>query len=394
MEVQSYAETLAVGELAKKRCEENTAILRRIINSLPPKSCVAINDEIDALIASGNLNTIDRIIDFLKKGAALIVKIKTLKESEAHTKDEVNNYNSYIQSASTEIAAHALNKSIDVVNSYLKVNSGSSAIAFIKKAWENMCYIGSLDLEQEFREKRFNPNNKTMGEMYDTATGASAYSSFGLHSKTRPYYSLDLRTESELFALCSSQLSSCNEYLSRYPHGRYATQVRSYKEDFEWKACKSIADYKKYLQNYPNGKYSDEAKEKVNEYNRISSEINSISSLEKLTEAHNTYRGTYFHELVDDRFYSQCRSKADCRKYLSTFTSGKHRTEAKNRVEQTHEALCWILAILTMGLVGGLIAGEDEFWSGFAIGTLGNLVFPVVYLPYLLFSRLIDGPKN
>lgn len=394
MEIQSYAESLAVGELAKKRCEENTAILRRIINSLPPKSCAAINDEIDALIATSRLTTIDHIMEFLKKGAALIVQIKTLKETEAHTKDEVTHFNDYIQSASTEIAAHALNESIDVVNTFLKNNTGATAVAFIKKAWENMCYIGSLDLQQDFREKRFNPNNKTMGDMYDTATGSSAYGALGLRGKSRPYFSLDLKTETELFAQCQGSLACCNQYLSKYPQGRYVAEVKSYKEEFDWKACKSIDDYKRYLTNYPRGKHYAEAKEKVDDYNRITAEVKAMTSLDALAAAHQRYKGTYFAPIVDDSYYKLCRSKADCQKYMELFPSGKHRSEAKERAEKTHTWLCFILALLTTGLIGGLIAGEEEFWSGFAIGTLGNLCIPVVYLPFMLYSYLIDGPKK
>ena len=405
MEVQSYAESLAVGELAKKRCEENTAILRKIINSLPPKACKGIDGEIDTLISTSRFNTIDQIIMFLKRGTDIIVKIKTLKETEAQTKDEITHFNDFIQSASTEIGAKALNESIDVVNNYLKNNSGSSAIVFIKKAWECMCYIGSLDLDKDYRTNRFNPNNKTLGEMYDRAYGTSPSPSYDLSSplfavralgqKTRPSFSLDLRTESELFATCSSSLGNCNSYIAKYPQGRYIAQVKSYKEDFDWKACKTIANYKAYITNYPYGKYVSEARSKIEDYERKKTEINSMYSIEQLAAAHQKYKGTYFDEIVDDRFYSLCRFKADCQKYVATFSySGKHHSAAKERAEKTHEALCWILAIITMGLIGGLIAGEDEFWTGVAIGTLGNLVFPVVYLPYLLFSVLIDGPQK
>lgn len=405
MEVQSYAESIAVGDLAKKRCEENTAILRKIINSLPPKSCKGIDVEIDNLITVSRFNTIDNIIAFLKKGAEIIVKIKTLKETEAKSKDEITHFNDYIQSASTEIGAKALNESIDVVNNYLKVNSGSNAIAFIKKAWECMCYIGSLDLDKDYRTERFNPNNNTLGEMYDRAYGTSPSPSYDLFSplsvarslghKARPNFSLDLRTESELFATCSSSLGNCNTYIAKYPQGRYIDQVKSYKEDFEWKLCKTISDYRTHLTKYPYGKHTDEARTKVDDYERRKSEIASMSTIDQLVAAHLQYKSTYFDELVDDRFYSLCHSKADCRKYIETFSySGKHHGAAKERVEKTHEALCWILAIVTMGLIGGLIAGEDEFWTGVAVGTLGNLVLPVVYLPYMLFSYLIDGPKK
>lgn len=401
MEVQSYAESLAVGDLAKKRCEENTAILRRIIDSLPPKACKGIDDELDVLIADSSFDTIENIIAFLKRAADIIVKIRTLKESEAKTKDEIAHYSGFIKSVSTAIGAKALNESIDVFNAFMESSISMFGLSTIEKAWECMCYIGSLDLDDDYRAKRFDPNNKTMGEIYDREMRRDAPISYGIalprsmaREVRRPQFSLDFRTESELFEGCKSSPIDCITYISKYPQGRFIAQVKSYNEDFDWKACRTLDNYKSYISRYPDGKYTSEAKSKIQDYESGKSEINSMSSINQLLSICPKYKGTYLNDVLDEKFYSLCRTKADCRKYVSTFSYGKHKEEAQERINKTHEALCWILAIVTMGLIGGLIAGEDNFWAGVAAGTLGNLILPVVYLPYMLFSYLIDGPKE
>lgn len=394
--VQSYAESIAIGSLAKGRCKENVDILRKIMSSVPPKGCKQIDAEIENCLKYGltvslgiGQSPIDKIISALERCAEHIVKLYNYADNENLTQEEREHCASYIKSVSTKIGAKTLNDSIDIVNGFNKGNSYSEVRTFISKAWKVMCYISSLDLQDDFRKNRFEPNNKTLGEMYDKVVGNSE----SLFHSGRAAHKLDLRSEKALYSQCPNSTINCKLYLQKYPAGKFVDEVKSYAETLEWKAANTIEKIEAYKKNYPSGKYISQADAKITEYHKTAQEIRAMDSREQLKAAHEKYKGSYLHSIVDDCYYQKCHTKSQCKEYISLFGySGKHHSEAKARAEKDHTVLCWILGILTTGLIGGLIgAGQDEFWTGVAIGTFGNLLLPVCYLPMILWSRIIDG---
>ena len=341
-EVQSYADKIAVGSLAKGRCQENVQILKKILRSTPPAACRNYDKQIKDFIDSYNIRTIDNAVYALEHCAEYLVSIKELAGNSSLSADEKEHYSGYIESVSTNIAAKVLDDTIGIVNSFTSSTSRSQVETFIEKAWKIMCYISSMNLREDFRKNRFAPNNKTLGEMYDKVNTISGFS-FTAH---RPTYSLDLRTEGELYSQCPNNINNCNLYLKKYPSGIFAASVREYKESIEWRSATSISKIEAYLRSYPSGRYRIEAQRKVEEYKKVSAEIKALSSREELATAHSKYKGTYFDELVDDCYYEKCHSRSSCSTYCELFGySGKHHSDAKKRAEKEHTVLCFILGI-------------------------------------------------
>ena len=342
LEVQKYATSLASSDLVKQRCQENEKTLREIVFSLPPVSCKTVDAEIKNLLSDKLFLSVDSVTGFLLQGARLIVKVKTLKEDYAKTSDDIQHYDGYITNVATAIGEHALDASIDLVNSGMKRKVGDDLISMINVAWKNMCYIGSLPLNKEYRTKRFDPNNKTLGELYDKANGLR-YGGLSLGSRFRSNDRLDLRSENEVFNTCSASEQNCDTYLSKFPDGKYKDQVLIIKEEFVWKTCKTIESYRKFLKQFSSGVHSSEAKKIVDEYDSTCNEINNTTSLDKLAADYYKYQGTYFEPIIDERFFGLCASKEDCQKYVQVFKNGKYKEKAQKRSTTPK----WLWGLLT-----------------------------------------------
>lgn len=413
--IQSYALSIAVGKLAKERCEQNTRILKGILESTPPAACVEIDNEINAILESKKIDTVEEAVTVLESLAPYIVKLKTVRDKASWSKEENEHFNGYLKNVSTEIGATVLNRTIDILNDILKNKQGFVVSVYIDKAWKVMCYIGSLDLDRDFRESRFSPNNNTLRELYLKTRVNDAAHMIGLRDYA-PTYSLDLKTEKDLYRLCVPPILSegikaiyakdptkklqadrkreslCDEYISKYPCGEFIDTVRGLKEDLEWQRITDISGYRSYAIKYPAGKYLAQARAKIDDYEKTQSELRGLDTREKLAEAHKKYEGTIYDEIIDNAYYERCRNKAHCQEYMAIFKNGKHYSEASKRANKEHTNLCVILGVLVTGLIGGWIGyRQGDFWTGFAIGTLGNCVIPVCILPGALFMWLIDG---
>lgn len=413
--IQSYALSIAVGKLAKERCEQNTRILKDILESTPPAACVRIDKEISTILESKTINTVEDAVAILESLAPYIVKLKTIRDDASWSKEENEHFNGYLRNVSTEIGATVLNRIIDIVNDILKNKQGFVVSVYIDKAWKAMCYIGSLNLDADFRKTRFDPNNKTLSDLYVKTRVDDTARMFGLQNFA-PSYSLDLKTEHDLYRMCMPPILSegvksiyakdprkkqqadrnreslCDEYITKYPAGKYIDSVRGWKEDLEWQRISDISGYREYVTKYPSGKYISLAKAKIEDFDKTQAELKSLDTREKLAEAHQKYAGTLYDEIIDNAYYNLCYNRADCREYMSIFKNGKHYSEASKRANKDHTTLCVLLGALVTGLIGGWIGyAQGDFWTGFAIGTLGNLVIPVCLIPGFFFVWLIDG---
>ena len=402
-EVAFFSEKIAVGKSTKDWCSSNANTLRGILSSRPPASCKQIESELQSFLETENSDNLQGIVVFLEKSVPLITKIKAEKESNAVNSELAKHFTGYIEITATRVADKALNNAIEVVNNKMKYQVGNDAKLFIEKAWEVMCLISSLPIQKEFREKRFNPNNKTIREMYvKLHTDADSYDvvfeKAGLKSPfktpvTLPAYKLDLRSEQELFVDCEKDIDSCIKYLADYPQGRFIDKVLGYKEALDWENAKTIEDFRLYVSNHPTGQHVEKAMLMVKNYDSVKSEMDVLTSFEQLESAHQKYIGTYLDESVDNRFFSLCRSKKDLKRYLTAFPEGKHRENAEKRLNNTYEWACWLIAFLITGVAGAIIGGEN--WGlGLLLGIVGNLVIPVAFPLFLIVRYLINGGER
>ena len=289
MQLQEYAENIAVGKLVKDRCKRNTDILRKIISELPPAEINEEWREIQKYLqqAKNQGDTADAALNIIKQCAPILLKAKE-RLGASNT--------GYIQ-ISTLVANAALNKVIDEVNA--KINDfnnpliGRFAIGPLKKAlriaWEVVKSIECLDTSRDFRSERLVPNKTTLLNLINKVDLNVA----GVVS------AIDMRTDDEIFTKCNDKES-----------------------------------YQRYCNNFPNGKHYNEATEKIailDEKEKRSKRIGwSIIAIIALAIAGFI---TWSVLTADDRSFENAQNnKYGLINYLKSWPDGKHREEAMNNL--------------------------------------------------------------
>lgn len=163
MTLQSYALSIAVGQLAKDRCQENVNILTQIIAELPP-----IEVETEAVIINEKLQQFSYLPNRIAHSVRLLQNCKPLLNSIAY---KVGKTNPYYLKISTHVVGNALHKIIAEVNA--STSTRSTLKSAVKKAWYATMLMDDFDMENNFRTEIYNPNKAKLREIYDHIIGAS-----------------------------------------------------------------------------------------------------------------------------------------------------------------------------------------------------------------------------
>lgn len=284
MQLQEFAEKIAVGKLVKDRCKKNTDILRKIIADLPSDEVRNEWKQIQLLIKqAGSNSSVEETLSLLKKSAPILLDAKERlgKTNVAYTK------------LATLVANVALNKVIDCVNA--KINELNNPILgrfaydsfkkILKAAWVVIKTIESLDVEVEFKTSRLSSNKKTL---IDLVRRAEVYVGDVVSC-------IDMRTDDDIF----------NE-------------------------CRSKESYESYCKKYPRGKHYSEAQDKISilvqKEKRSKRIVWSIVAIVVLAIAGFI---TWSVLTADDRSFENAQnSKLGLTNYLNQWPDGKHRDEA------------------------------------------------------------------
>jgi len=119
------------------------------------------------------------------------------------------------------------------------------------------------------------------------------------------------RQESEAYNSCTS-VSSCNEYLDKYPNGKYVAEVKQKKQELQaeddvYNGCVSIEKCNEYLKKYPKGRY-----------------------VSLVTD-------TKINFLEEDNTYANCTTAEKCDEYLNKYPKGRYVAEVKGKREGLRE---------------------------------------------------------
>lgn len=165
MPLQKYALQIAVGPMAKSRCQENVDILKKNIDDLPPK---AVRPYVNAIISE---------LESFKSRSSSISSINTLLNN---SKPHLSNMKGVLGSTdaeylkwSTLVVAAALGELIDEVNkAQKKVTAGydelqrfldiSTLKIVLSEAWKATLNMDKFDMEQQFKTNRYNQNRRTL----------------------------------------------------------------------------------------------------------------------------------------------------------------------------------------------------------------------------------------
>lgn len=177
MVLQSYAQSVVVGKMAKDRCKENVDILNNIIANLPPSEVVAEDRAIK--------EELRKFCNLPDKICHAITLLNNTKPHLQKIKSKLGNTNSYYLKVSTQVVGNALHNIIEEVNltqnavvKYMKDQASSisqrDAIAIrslitssLEEAWKATKIMDTFDMEYEFKTKRYNQQRASLKNLCD-----------------------------------------------------------------------------------------------------------------------------------------------------------------------------------------------------------------------------------
>ncbi len=168
MVLQSYAQSVVVGKMAKDRCKENVDILKNIIANLPPSEVFA-----EGRAIKEELRKFGKLPD---KICHAITLLNNTKPHLQRIKSKLGNTNSYYLKVSTQIVDNALHNVIEEVN-LTQSSLGSSCVKsdpsmllaglmvnknVVDKAWDATLMMEKFDMEPSYRNGRFAENKNAL----------------------------------------------------------------------------------------------------------------------------------------------------------------------------------------------------------------------------------------
>ena len=273
-----FARFYAIGNQATQHCNENYITIKRIAGSLPPKEVREEIKKIKSIIEKYRhyAETCSNAISMLTEASTLLIAIKE-KIGKSHK--------AYLE-ISTRLATLAQNFVINEVNRAMKEEKDStdplSEILFphdeqarirkrayklkevYPKAWRATLLMGMLDLKENYRKDRYEPNKRTLYKFINDCDG--------FDQPGEPYilkgcaYNIRVEnifmTEDEFYFSCKDRYDY-NTYLRKYPTGKHRLQARLKVEQLLYESCRNWKDFENYLKMYPMGKYVRQARMKA-----------------------------------------------------------------------------------------------------------------------------------
>lgn len=183
MNLQKYAKSIVVGQMAKDRCKENVDILQKIIDSLPPSEVFAedkvIREELRKYCSRPN------------KICHAVTLLNNTKPQLQAIKRKLGANNDYYLKISTQIVGKALSNVIAEVNeaqSNFNVdrddpNAALAALlgithvkSVLEEAWKATKIMDGFDMEAAYKSGRYNENRSILkGLCEQLGISTSAY---------------------------------------------------------------------------------------------------------------------------------------------------------------------------------------------------------------------------
>ena len=188
MVLQSYALSIAVGQLTKDRCKENYDILKQAVDNMPPAEVA-----IETRKVKEELRKFCQLPDKISHSVTLLNNTKWLLQT---IKSKLGPTNEFYLALSTQVVGNALHNLIEEVNQaqnafsrvideYRRRGIDPSGVASIllgkikvvvQEAWQATLLMDSFDMEPDFKTNRYNSNRQSLKGMCDNL-GISTYSS-------------------------------------------------------------------------------------------------------------------------------------------------------------------------------------------------------------------------
>ncbi len=197
MVLQSYALSIAVGQLTKDRCKENYDILKQAVDNMPPAEVA-----IESRKVKEELRKFCQLPDKISHAVTLLNSTKPLLQT---IKSKLGATNSFYLSLSTQVVGNALHNIIEEVNqaqnyfaavikaikesgidpgllNYLDNEHSPAKIIdskvkpVMRDAWKATVLMDAFDMESDFKSNRYNQNRQSLKEMCESLSISTSIS--------------------------------------------------------------------------------------------------------------------------------------------------------------------------------------------------------------------------
>ncbi|ADY36264.1 hypothetical protein Bacsa_1701 [Phocaeicola salanitronis DSM 18170] len=164
---------------------------------------------------------------------------------------------------------------------------------------------------------------------------------------------IDLRTEEDYYNECKEiyakkELSNhaYNNYIEKYPEGKYLKEVQSFKDTLKYESYlyekykETISSCKDYIKRYPNGWYLSSIKNRLDDL--IFKQYKSAHNLEEYIVQYPNGRNV---SKADDLLFEQYKLTNRLKDYLAHFPKGRNAHEAENLLKKKNDSVMWIVLI-------------------------------------------------
>lgn len=331
MVLQSYALSIAVGQLTKDRCQENYNILKEVIDGLAPKEIEEYVLKIDSLLSElSNKFDVHLVLDLQCKIMLYCGIIKGIIGEDTKFYSILGN----------KIVRASLNSAIEFFNNLSTIKSPQSF----------------LEIYDRYEEQDY---------LYNFVRNLEE---FNMSSEIRSWY--------------KSNLDIIAEIISKIPELAINRERRNFiqTEKEYYNKCTTIHDYNIYLEVYSTGIYYEDAKKRIADIqqnererrdaekrgqNQLRNKIQTLITIEECIECKSSrYLTEELRHLLDDKafFCVKNGNEESLLKYEENFY--RHRSEVdsllfhlRQEKERMNSIGCWIAVYAIFGLILYLIIG-------------------------------------
>lgn len=331
MALQSYALSIAVGQLTKDRCKENYDILKGVIDKLPPKEIEEYVVKIDSLLRELRNNFDKYVVLALQHKIMLYCGI---------IKGIIGEDAKYYSILENKIVQESLNSAIEFLNN-LSTTQPPQSMSDIYNRYESLDYLYNFTRNLE---------------------------EFNMSSEISSWY--------------KSNLDIITEIISKIPELVINRERRNFiqTEKEYYNKCTTIDDYNIYLEVYSKGIYYEDAKRRIADIqqkerekkdaeirgqNQLRNKIQTLITIEECIECKSSrYLTEELRHLLDDKafFCVKNGNERSLMKYEENFDW--HRSEVESLLfhlrqekERMNSIGCWIAVYAIVGLILYLIIG-------------------------------------
>ena len=240
MNLQKYAKSIVVGQMAKDRCKENVDILQRIIDNLPPSEVFAEDRAIHEELRK--FCSLPDKIDYAE------ILLKSTQKLFVSMRQKLGVSNQYYIKLSTQVVSNALHNVIEEVNAAQKDKSEAYLAKVLVSAWKVTLIMDTFDKNEEFKA-RYLSNKETLFSIYRQIVFSDMVSSEvvaiyeaidSFNGTTKP---IERQSDSPFLNVSSYMLAGMDDLVRDRQYSKITTLLDRTKEHLRVvKQCSSVRD--------------------------------------------------------------------------------------------------------------------------------------------------------